>query len=104
MKNSKGMEMAISTLILVIIGILVLIGIAYALMGGFKSLKDGTKPFTDTSASSSIKQACSLACDNSDKLTYCCNEYDIDEEKIKCSDSRLELNCALSCEDFNCGP
>mgnify|MGYP001569372372 CR=1 FL=1 len=102
MKNSKGMEMAISTLILIVIGILVLVGIAYALLGGFKSFKEGTKPFVDTSTSSAIKNACGIACDNNDKLTFCCKEYDIDNGKIKCNDSRLEINCQLSCEDYNC--
>ena len=104
MKNSKGMEMAISTLILIIIGVLVLIGITYALMGGFKTLKGSSKPFTDTSTSSAIKNACNIACESEDKLTYCCKEYEIDDKKIKCNDSRLEVNCQLNCENYNCNP
>ena len=104
MKNSKGMEMAISTLILIIIGVLVLIGIAYALMGGFKNFKGATEPFTDTSTSSAIKSACGIACESEDKLAYCCGNYTIDNKKIKCDDSRLEVNCRLTCENYNCNP
>jgi len=102
--NSKAMEMAISTLILIVIGILVLIGLAYALTGGFKSFRASSKPFLDTSQSSSIKQACSMACENNDKITFCCGNYTIDNKDIKCSDSRLEVSCSINCKDFQCSP
>jgi|SRR3989344_2857554 len=102
--NSKAMEMAISTLILIVIGILVLIGLAYALTGGFKSFTSSSKPFIDTSQSSSVKQACSIACENNDKLTYCCQNYTINKQEIKCFDSRLEVSCNLNCQDFQCNP
>ncbi len=102
--NSKAMEMAISTLILIVIGILVLIGLTYALTGGFKSFTASSKPFMDTSKSTSIKQACSIACENNDKITFCCGNYTIDSKDIKCSDSRLEVSCGIDCKNFNCSP
>jgi len=102
MQNKKAMQLAISTLILIIIGILVLIGISYFLTDGFKSLKSSTDPYLDTTQASSIKTACSLACDSQDKITYCCEEYDINEKKIKCSDSRLEISCPLDCQSYSC--
>lgn len=102
--NRKAFELAISTLILLILGILVLIGIVYAVTDGFKNFKSSSQPFLDTTQSSSVKQACELACQNSDKLSYCCNEYEINKQKIKCSDSRLEVSCGLSCQDYDCGP
>jgi hypothetical protein len=100
--NRKAIQLAISTLILIIIGILVLIGLAYALTNGFQTFQSSSQPFLDTTQASSIKAACSLACDQTDKLTFCCKEYDIDNSDIKCSDSRLEINCNLNCATINC--
>ena len=54
--------MAISTLILLILGILILIGLAYVLTGGFVKFQGTTQPFIDTSTASAVKQGCSLAC------------------------------------------
>jgi len=100
--NRKAIQLAISTLILIILGILVLIGLTYMLTDSFSTLKSSTDPFLDTTQSSSIKQACSLACSNQNKITYCCNEYNLDEETIFCQDPRLEINCNLNCEGFPC--
>ena len=100
--NKKGFELAISTLILIVIGVIVLVAIAYALTDGFKKFGKSTEPFTDTSQATAVKHACSIACDSSDKLTFCCKEYEIDGRKIKCEDSRLEISCALDCGSFNC--
>lgn len=100
--NRKAFELAISTLVIIVIGVLVLIGLAYILTNGFKTLSSSTKPFLDTTQASSVKQACSLACANEDKLTYCCKEYDIDNAKIKCNDKRLEVSCQINCKDYNC--
>ena len=101
--DKKALDLAISTLILIVLGILVLIGLAYVLTDGFSTLKSSTKPFLDTTQASSIKQACSIACTSEDRLTFCCRNYTIDSQDIKCFDSRLEINCnTLNCDNFNC--
>jgi len=102
--NSKAIQLAISTLVLFIIGSAVLIGIVILLTGGFKSFKESTDPFLDSSLSASIRQACQLACDQQIRLSFCCEEYDVDDEIIKCTDQRLDLECSLDCTDFECGP
>ena len=101
--NRKGFELAISTLIIIIIGISVLIGIIYAVTNGFKDLKSSTDPFLDTTQLSSLKQVCSLACQSTDKITFCCSKFSAKNEKIQCSDERLEINCNIDCENFLCG-
>lgn len=100
--NRRGFELAISTLILIVLGIFVLIGIIYAVSGGFKTFRSSSQPFLDTTQSSSVKEACQLACQNSDKLVYCCKNYTIDTFQIKCPDARLEVNCNFNCVDYNC--
>ena len=88
-----------STLIVIILGVVVLIGLILAFNGSIKVFKSSTKPFYDTTQSSSIKQACSLACENTDKLTFCCRKYKIDELEIGCSDSRLDVDCpSMTCD------
>jgi hypothetical protein len=102
--NKKAFELTISTLVLFILGILILIALYLAVSGGFEKFKSTTDPFTDTAQASATKQGCSLACSNSDKLTFCCEEYEIDSKKVKCEDKRLEVSCpAITCEANFCG-
>jgi hypothetical protein len=103
MQNKKALELAISTLVLIILGIAILVAIILAISGGFDNLKTATDPLLDTTKSSAIKQACSLACDNADKLTYCCKEYKLENTKIKCYDERLGNSCPSDyCNKFPC--
>ncbi|MDO8459814.1 MAG: hypothetical protein Q7S74_01770 [Nanoarchaeota archaeon] len=100
--NSKAFELAISALVVIILGILVLIALAFSLTNGFKSFKSTSQPYFDTTESTSLKQACQLACDNQDSLTFCCKNYTLEKQETKCSDKRLGINCNLNCEIFNC--
>lgn len=101
--NRKAFELAISTLILLILGVALLIAVIYALTGGFEKLNSATEPFTDTSQVTAVKQTCENACQNNIKMIYCCSEYEIDKEKIKCADNRLEVPCpAITCEPEFC--
>jgi hypothetical protein len=100
--NRRGMELAVSTMILLVIGVLVLIGFVYILTGEFAMFKGTSQSFIDTATASAVKQGCSLACTNSDKLTYCCKNYTVDGQKVACGDKRLEVSCELDCKEFGC--
>jgi hypothetical protein len=100
--NKKAFELAISTLILIILGVLVLIAIIYAVTDGFKNFSSTTAPFTDTATSTAIKQSCQNACDSETKLIYCCSQYDMGNIQTNCTDPRLEVTCTLDCSDFVC--
>ena len=100
--HKKGIELAVSTLIVLVLGILILIGLAYVMTGGFKMFKGASQPFIDTTSASAVKQGCLLACTNQDKLTYCCKNYTLDGSKVSCEDKRLEVSCGLHCEGFSC--
>ncbi len=103
MINKKGLELAISTLILIILGIVILIGLLYAVTGGFKKFKSTTDPLLQSVEGSAVKKACEIACQGEDKITYCCKEQSISGTKLKCNDNRLEIECPLRCEGFSCG-
>jgi len=100
--DRKGLEMAISTLILIILGIAVLIGILIAVKGGFSSFRKTTEPLYQSTQASAIKQACEVACAAEDSLTYCCNKFDLEDIKVMCTDSKLGVSCKLSCAAVSC--
>lgn len=102
--NKKGMELAISTLILIIIGIAVLIGLVYILTDGFRSFRASTEPLLGASQSASVKEACRLACTAEDKITFCCKQFNIGSGfgNVTCADRKLELSCGVNCQGFNC--
>ena len=104
MRNKKGFEMTISTLILIVLGVIVLIAIAIALTGGFARFKTSTDPFLDSADGTTIKLTCQDACSTENKLIYCCQDYEFNDEKITCQDSRLDLDCSLTCEPGFCDP
>jgi len=101
--NKKAFELAISTLIIIILGILVLIAIIIALNGGFKKFTHTADPFTDSTQAIAVTQNCKNACEQNSKIIYCCSEYEIDNRPVKCTDPRLNLGCTLDCKDFECG-
>ena len=101
--DKKAFEMAISALVIIILGVMVLVGLILVFTGSINIFKSSTKPFLDVAQSSSLKEACSFACGNSDSLTYCCQEYTIDSQKVKCDDKRLNAPCDnLICKDVKC--
>ena len=102
--NRKGIELAISTLIIMAIGIALLVVLIIALTGGFTSLKSATAPFGATVEASAVREACNVACSTGNRITYCCDKFQISGEEVKCSDERLELSCGLTCEGFSCNP
>tara|TARA_Y100000310_G_C20686661_1_gene819430 strand:- start:189 stop:497 length:309 start_codon:yes stop_codon:yes gene_type:complete len=100
--NKKGLELAISTIVIVVISVAVLIGLILFLRGGFEAISSGTNPLLDTVEGMAIKEACELTCAIENRLVYCCKEFDYGDEKLFCMDSRLEIGCDLDCEDFIC--
>ncbi|MBU0977538.1 MAG: hypothetical protein KKD18_03915 [Nanoarchaeota archaeon] len=100
--NKKGMELAITTLILILLGVVILIAVIFALTGGFKRFSGTTDPFTDSAEATAIKQNGLSACQDQSRMIYCCEEYEIDNKPVNCTDTRLELGCTLDCSNFEC--
>jgi len=80
--NRKALQLAITNLVLLVIGIAVLIGLVYALTDGFKKFQSATDPFTDMAQANAVTQTCKDACQNNVKIIYCCSEYGMDGETI----------------------
>lgn len=94
--------MAVSTLIIIVISVLVLIGLAYMLTDGFAKFKRTTSPLLQSSEGIAVKKSCEIACSAKDGRTFCCQNFSISEESVKCTDSRLELDCSFGCDVYVC--
>jgi hypothetical protein len=100
--NSRGFELAISTLVIIALGVILLIGLVYVVTDGFKKFNNATDPFADSAEAAAVKQACDLACTSKNMFAYCCNNVTLGKETTTCADSRLEVNCELSCAAYSC--
>jgi hypothetical protein len=110
--NKKGAEMAIGTLVVIILSILVLVLIAFGFGMGWRNLWDkisGT--FGGGVNVDSLKQACEYACTTQRTYEYCCIERSInykDEagsikvEKGTCMNSLIKPQCDLTCSGDVC--
>lgn len=103
MKNKKGFELAVSTLVLIILGMAVLIGLLLALNYGFQKFREAREPILGAGTVTELKAACDLACKSENKLIYCCHDFQLDKEDLRCNDPRLEIGCSLDCSGFECG-
>jgi len=100
--NHKGFELAISTIVLLLLGVIVLFGLVYVLTDGFTKFQRTSGTLAGSSEAAGVSQACRIACAAQDKTTYCCRNFTIGGVQAYCSDSRFDLNCALECEGFAC--
>ena len=102
MMNKRGLEMAISTIILIIIGIAVLIGLLLLSTKGFGFLKKGTEPLLKSSSTGIVKQACEIACTGEDANTFCCEAFVIDKKTVYCKNGTFNLDCSYDCSNVVC--
>lgn len=95
--QKRGYELAISTLVIFILGIAVLIGLILALQYGFGVLKKDVGETGKQIDLQSIKADCSLACSGGNAKDYCCKEFSFEEKTIKCGDDEIDISCDLNC-------
>ncbi len=71
--NKKGAEMAIGTLVVIVLAILVLVLIAFGFATGWSNLFDKVRGFFGGAVNvDSLKQACTVACTTQSTFEYCC--------------------------------
>lgn len=99
--NRKAIQLAISTIIILTLGILVLISLIIAVTSGFEKYKEVTDLYLDTAEGTALIQTCNLACEGTNPITFCCTEHDLLDITLTCDDSRLGIDCNINC-DFQC--
>jgi hypothetical protein len=112
--NKKGAEMAIGTLVVIVLAILVLVLIAFGFATGWSNLFDKVKGFFGGAVNvDSLKQACTVACTTQSTFEYCCVDKTINykEEATgnvlkrigKCTDALIKpASCGIECANVNC--
>ena len=95
--SKKGFEMAISTLVVIILGMMVLIALVLAFTGGWKKFWNTIIGFTGDDIDNA-KKLCQSQCDLDQKNSFCCEEKLIAKDKTNCLDERLHIDCGINCE------
>lgn len=100
--NKRGLELAISTIVVLVIAIAVLVGLVLFLTKGFGLWKSGVEPIGNSVSVSAVREACNLACNTDHEITFCCERYSLNEGKVTCTDAILNVDCAISCAAVSC--
>jgi hypothetical protein len=97
MKTKKGIELAVSTLILFVLGILILIGFITVLTMGWDNFKE---IFTGISGSeiSRMQNLCEVQCNLDNSYDFCCVEKIVEEVNYTCNSDLLRGDCSITCE------
>lgn len=100
--DSRGLDIAITTIVLIIIGIAVLIGLVFFVKNGFGFLKAGTEPLLKTESLEASRQACELLCRSGNDVAFCCEGLDMNGEDVFCSDAMINADCYIDCSKIAC--
>ncbi len=92
MRDERGMQMAISTIILIVLGILILMGLTFMLVGQFGLFKSKVIS-SDESNVDSFVSGCNLLAQSEQSYSYCC-----DIQTVYAGDRELEVSCSESIE------
>ncbi len=95
-KNKRGMELAISTIILMVIGIILLIGLVSIIFMGWDDFKTAISAALGSDMAKA-QRACKLQCATDNSVDFCANKT-VGTETLKCTDARIKLtDCSLTC-------
>lgn len=95
-KNKRGMELAISTIILMVIGIILLIGLISILFMGWDDFKTAIGAALGSDMAKA-QRTCKIQCEMENTVDFCA-EKTVGTEKFKCTDAKIKpVDCILSC-------
>lgn len=100
-KNKKGLELAVSTLILMVLGILVLIGLITILIMGWGDFKDNLGAIMGSEVAQARKN-CQIQCGLENDYDYCCEKKLLEEIEPTCQNEILMGDCRLDCREVSC--
>lgn len=100
--NSRGLDIAITTIILIIIAVAVLIGLIFFVKNGFGFFKSGTDPILQTQSLEATRQACELVCRSRNEIAFCCQSIEMNNQDIFCTDEILNVDCTFNCAAVSC--
>ena len=95
--NKRGFELAISTLVLLILGMLILIALVLVLTGVFEKFISAIRGYSGSEVDN-LNKLCQSQCDLDNKYSFCCEMKKLGKEDITCLDSRIKAECDINCE------
>jgi len=102
MKNKKGMQLAVSTIVLLVLGVIILIGFIMILIMGWDDFKIQIGAILGSDVSRAQK-ACKIQCELENSYDYCCEDKEVNGDVLSCQDDLLSGSCSLDCSGVNCG-
>ncbi|MFH1500328.1 MAG: hypothetical protein ABIE22_00075 [archaeon] len=91
--NKRGLELAISTLVIIIIAIIVLVSLVLFFTGGWNTFKDYLTQ-TAPSETQAVIAACESACNSGLDYDFCQRQRSVDGyENITCQSEILNVQC-----------
>jgi len=101
LKDKRGLEMAISTIIILVLAVLVLAGLISILVMGWDNFKDNIGTILGSETSQARKD-CQVQCNLDNSYDYCCQEKVMGDSSLKCGDEILKGDCILDCSSVIC--
>lgn len=95
-KDKRGFELAINTLVIIILALIVLLALSLAFAGGFGKFWEKLKGYFGSEVDN-VSKICQSQCDMNNVNSYCCEERNLGEEAITCQDERLNVKCDINC-------
>ncbi len=102
-KRKRGMQLAISTLVLLILSVLILIALIMSFTIGWEDFFNKIRGYSPGELDSVIS-ICNTQCSLGSKYDFCCQEKELGKKKILCIDDILkdEVNCDIDCKEISC--
>ena len=103
MKRKGGFNLAISTLVILVLAVVVMIALILSFTGGWKRFITTTESYSGSDIDN-LNKICQSHCDFKNTYSFCCDEWDIEfnkeigKEKVTCEDERLKVDCNIDCE------
>ena|SRR3989344_2394939 len=103
-QNKKGFELTISTLVVIVLGVVLLIALVLGFTLGWQNFWLTIKGYFSSDVSKTI-QACQTVCQMQNAYDFCCLQRELKFnntakiEKINCTDERLKVECDINCKD-----
>jgi hypothetical protein len=99
----RGFELAISTLVLIIVGLLVLVGLIVLSRRGFDVLDRTREPVAASSEIVAIAAACNGFCAQANSALFCCRNFTLGGAIVRCVDEVTGATCAgIDCLSVTC--
>lgn len=105
-KEKKGSEMTIGTLVIIVLAVVLLVVLIVGFTMGWKGLWDKISNWTGGGSNvDAVTQACQMACTQNAEFEYCCKVREVrysDNEKKQQTCNSLGVSCSINCKASTC--